>query len=40
MVIVGNHHIITNWRTGRCFVLTRAELERFFDNRDPRDWII
>ena len=40
MIIVNGMHILTNRRTNLAVALTRAELDRFFDNRDPRDWIV
>lgn len=39
-MIVNGMHILTNRRTNATVVLTRDELRRFFDNRDPRDWIV
>lgn len=39
-MIVNDRHIVRNWRTGETHSLTRNQLETFFDNRDPRDWIV
>lgn len=39
-MIVGDRHIVRNWRTGETHRLTREELDRFFDTRNPFDWIV
>lgn len=35
---MAQHYTVIHRRTGEARRLTRAQLDRFFDNRDPRDW--
>lgn len=39
-MFVAGYFIVTHRKTGETHRLTRAEFDRFFDNRDPTDWII